>query len=215
MARRCYICGSPEADILCSICGKFVCQDCYDEEKDCCIKCSGARAYYTRVPRLPLLVAGGLLMVAGLYTLCFAFLPGEPVVVFAFPFVYQSLPLGLALAMNLLFLGLIALVALLPLLASIWSGRVEWEWEPRYVQEDLGPASSLQETSEYIITTHVPENLRGTINIEWGEGEVALWSSRDPGFRRRYSLPENYRVEELESDFEGSYLLLRLKLVRA
>ena len=70
------------------------------------------------------------------------------------------------------------------------------------------------DTMEYIITTELPEGLRKRVYIETGEEEIYLRSIEDNGILRSYSLPRGFEVEEIDYDYEGSYLVLKLKLIR-
>jgi hypothetical protein len=43
---------------------------------------------------------------------------------------------------------------------------------------------------------------------------VTLRSTKDVGFLKSYTIPDGHLLEELDYDYEDSYLVLRLKLVR-
>jgi hypothetical protein len=70
------------------------------------------------------------------------------------------------------------------------------------------------DTMEYIITTELPEGLRERVYIETGEEEIHLRSIEGDGFLRSYSLPRGFELEEIDYDYEGSYLVLKLRLIR-
>jgi len=70
------------------------------------------------------------------------------------------------------------------------------------------------DTMEYIITTELPEELRKRVYIETSEEEVHLRSIEGDGFLRSYSLPRGFEVEEIDYDYEGSFLVLKLRLIR-
>lgn len=70
------------------------------------------------------------------------------------------------------------------------------------------------DTMEYIITTELPERLRERVYIETGEEEIYLKSIEGDRFLRSYSLPRGFEVEEIDYDYEGSYLVLKLRLIR-
>lgn len=71
------------------------------------------------------------------------------------------------------------------------------------------------EVMEYMITIALPRRLRKTIYIE-GEGNTIYLRSRaDKSFHKVYTLPAGFEVDDCSYEYEGKYLLLKLKLKRS
>jgi hypothetical protein len=155
---------------------------------------------------------GMLLIVFGLLITSLAFVAeGTEGVVVIFPFVFGNIGGWSAVALSIAFLAIFVLTSLLPWIlvtrrsgSSFGSGSIGW---------DLGPRES--EVMEYMITIEVPSRLRSTIYVEGGDGTVLLRSSADESFHRSYRLPEGFEVDEYDHEYEGDYLLLKLKLIRS
>jgi hypothetical protein len=212
MTRRCAVCGGEGADILCGKCRRFVCERCYDDEAEACVKCSGASTARRGAPvRSSLLVAGFGLIMVGLMVVAYAVTPPNSTIVF-FPFFVFGAGGTAAFIVGMAFFVLFMASTLLPVyLALRRGGPVEWD-EEIYTMHEGTPLSSFYETIEYMITTEIPQGLEGSIYIEEDEGRLMLLSSRDSGYVRVYDLPPNCLVDDLESDYEGNYLLLRVRL---
>ncbi len=76
MEKKCGICGRDNVDILCSKCGTFICEKCYDVDLDQCVNCSGKRTVKASPGnRLIKLVSGFMLVMIGLFVASFAFIP--------------------------------------------------------------------------------------------------------------------------------------------
>jgi hypothetical protein len=151
---------------------------------------------------------GLLLILLGFLLVSIALIPGEGgegIIIF-FPFVFRvSGSLALLLS-TLLFFVFMASMILLPwyLISRSELGGLGEVWTPLRRRS--------RETTEYIITLEVPRALRNTLYVEVEEGEIYLRSTRDPTFQRRYTLPVGFDVEDVEFDYEGSYLILKLLL---
>ena len=215
----CSICGSPGADCLCVDCGRLVCERCFSGG-DLCVECARRAGVTAPAPRRPsspgvsssgLRVVGMFLIVFGLMVTSIAMMPegGEGAIVL-FPFVFGEVSSGTAILLSFVFLGIFIASSLLPWYMFSrrrreWSGyrTVEWEVKP---QES--------EAMEYMITLEVPPDLKRTVFIEGVEGEVRLGSSVDGSFSRRYDLPGGFEVDEYNYEYEGDYLVLRLRLKR-
>jgi len=212
MTRRCAVCGDEGADILCGKCKRFVCEDCYDDEAGACVKCMDASRARRGAPvRSSLLVAGFGLIMVGLMVAAYAVTPPDSTIVF-FPFFMYSAGGAASFVLGLAFFSLFMASTLLPVyLALRRGGQAVWDEETYTLQEGT-PLGSFYETIEYMITTEIPAGLESSIYIEEGEGRLRLLSSRDSGYVRVYDLPPNCLVDDLESDYEGSYLLLRVRL---
>lgn len=212
MTRRCAVCGDEGADILCAKCKRFVCEGCYDEDADSCIKCSGASRARRGAPvRSSLLVAGFGLIMLGLMVVAYAVTPSNSTIV-VFPFFIFGAGGTAAFVLGMAFFLFFMASTLLPVyLALRRGGSAGWD-EEIYTMHEGPPLSSFYETIEYMITTEVPQGLEGSIYIEEDEGRLRLLSSRDSGFIRVYDVPSSCLVDDVESDYEGSYLLLRVRL---
>ena len=82
------------------------------------------------------------------------------------------------------------------------------------ISEISGQRGREFEHVEFIITTELPKKLDKTIMIETTGRGVTLRSTKDVGFLKSYTIPDGHVLEELDYDYEDSYLVLRLKLVR-
>jgi hypothetical protein len=216
----CSICGGPNADCLCVDCGRLVCERCFSEG-DLCVECARRGGINISAPRRPssqgvsssgLRMAGMLLIIFGLMVTSMAMMPeeGEGVIVL-FPFVFGGVSGGMAVLLSFIFLGVFIATSLLPWYMlhrrqREWSGYGAAEW-------DVSPRES--EAMEYMITIEVPPELRKTVYIEGASGEVRLGSTIDGSFSRRYDLPPGFDVDEYNYEYEGDYLVLRLRLKRA
>jgi hypothetical protein len=154
---------------------------------------------------------GMLLIVFGLMITSIALLPGDAEgVVIIFPFVIGNISGTAAAVLSVVFLGVFMATALLPwFLFSRRRGPCDgygpFRWEPR---------PSRAEMMEYMITIEVPAKLRNTVYIEEERGVVHLWSRADPSFHRSYTLPEGFDVGDYSYEYDGGYLILKLKLER-
>lgn len=80
----------------------------------------------------------------------------------------------------------------------------------------LEPEVQLDESeyTDYFITIEVPARLRNTIYIEGRGSVVNLKSRSDETFNRLYPIPHGFEVEDYGHEFDGDYLVMRLKLKR-
>lgn len=212
MTWRCAVCGGEGADILCGKCRRFVCERCYDDDDDACVKCSGSRrARRGTSLRSSLLVAGFGLIMLGLMVVAYTVTPPNSTVIFL-PFLMFGAGGTAASIVGIVFLVFFMASTLLPVyLALRRGGYAGWD-EEIYTMHEGTPLRSFYETIEYMITTEIPQGLEGSIYIEEEEGRLRLLSSRDSGFVRVYDVPSNCLVDDVESDYEGSYLLVRVRL---
>ena len=153
-------------------------------------------------------VLGLLLILIGLLIVAVALTPGEGEgIIILFPFAFRVSGRLAIILSTLLFIVFTASMILIPWYL-ISRGMEEGE-------ELWTPLRRRRETTEYIITLEVPRRLRKTLYVEVGEeGEIYLRSTKDPTFERRYTLPAGFDVEDVEFDYEGDYLILRLLLRR-
>lgn len=216
MDKKCGICGRPNVDILCSKCGTFICERCYDPETDSCVKCSGKS--YKRVSnekQILYLVGGALLMIMGLFVTSFAFIPLTGAKIVVFPLMFENVSTVTAVLMSLMFFCMFAVTSLLPLYLTLRRNRdFEWDEGIYTLQESHGSSSNVTEKVEYMITTEIPEGLKDTIYIEDNLEEVVLRSEKDPGFQKNYNIPDSYIIDSVESAYEDGFLLLKIKLIR-
>lgn len=157
-------------------------------------------------------VAGALLIVFGLFVTALAFVQdevGEGGMVIVFPFVLGGVSGPTALVLTLIFAGIFVALSFLPWLLFRW--RPGWgEYAPLDFGLNLGEAEEM----DYMITLEVPDHVRRRVLIE-GDGDV-LWlrSGSDNSFVKRYTMPEGFEVGEFEYEYEGAYLVLKLRLRR-
>ncbi len=71
------------------------------------------------------------------------------------------------------------------------------------------------DTMEYIITTELPKELMDSVYIEADDEEVYLMSTADDRFFKSYTVPEGFEVDEIDYDYEGNYLIMKLMLKRS
>ncbi len=216
MDKKCGICGRDNVDILCSKCGTFICERCYDPENDSCIKCSGKQIKkMSNEKQVLYLVGGALLMMVGLFVTSFAFIPLTNAKIVVFPFMFENVNSVTAVLMSLMFFCMFAVTSLLPFYLTLRRSRIyDWDEGIYTLQESHGSSSNVTETVEYIITTEIPDKLKETIYIEDNLDEVILRSERDPNFLKSYNIPDSYIIDSVESAYEDSFLLLKIKLVR-
>ena len=216
MGKKCGICGRENVDILCSKCGTFICERCYDVETDQCVKCSGKRTTVGSTgDRLIKLVSGFMLIMMGIFITSFAFIPLSEARIVIFPFVFENVSSITAVLMSLMFFAMFAMTSMLPFYLSVKRNRIyEWDEGIYTVNENNFAGGNVTETMEYMITTEVPAKLKDTIFLEDNLNEIVLLSEQDPNFRRTYNIPEPYIIDEVESAYEDEFLVLKVKLYK-
>jgi hypothetical protein len=216
MSRKCSVCGRDGADILCSSCGNFVCERCYDPETDTCVKCSGKTSFRGGFVTSPaLLVTGFILIMLGLMVTAWALLPASDTTIVVFPFIFNSVNSSSAFLMSVMFFAMFSLSSLLPLyLIMRRMGEVEYDSEFYTLQDTAVMGRNSGETIEYIITLDVPKTLKDSIYIEEDEESLTLLSNVDESFVKTYTLPDGFHVDDVESDYEGNFLLVKVSLMR-
>lgn len=212
MTRRCAVCGGGDADIICGKCRRFVCDGCYDDEAHACVRCSdSSRDIKGAASRSSLLVAGFALIMLGLMVVAYALTPSTSTFVL-FPFFLFGAGGTAAFILGMAFFLFFMASTLLPIYIALRRGDYDGWDEEIYTMHEGTPLSSFYETIDYMITTEVPKGLEGSIYIEEDDGRLRLLSSKDSGFVRVYDVPPNCLVDDLESDYEGRYLLLKVRL---
>jgi hypothetical protein len=141
-------------------------------------------------------------------------LSGEATVVL-FPFVLSGLNAPATIALSLVFFALFAASSILPLYLLLRrSEYAEWDEGIYSIHDSVVSGGSSSESVELMITTEVPGGLRESIYIEEGDDKLTLLSSKDPGFVKSYDIPDAYYVDDVESDYEGGFLLIRVRLAK-
>ena len=216
MDRKCGICGRDNVDILCSKCGTFICERCYDVDKDQCTKCSGKRTVrVTDNSQIIGIVSGFLIVMIGLFVTSFAFIPLTNAKIIIFPFMFENVSSVTAALMSVMFFTMFAATSLLPLFITLQRGNgYEWDAGIYMLNENQFSGGNVTETMEYMITTEIPEALKDTIFLEDNLNEVVLLSEKDVGFNRSYSIPDHFIIDSIESAYEEEFLVLKVKLVR-
>lgn len=158
-------------------------------------------------------ILGVMLIVVGLLvaSLAFAHGVGEGIIII-FPFVFGNMSGLTAVVFTVLFFALFILSSLLPwYLVSKRRGL-----DDGFVTFKRGRLRRTDsETMEYIITTELSRRLRNSVYIEADEEEIYLRSTKDEAFHRRYTLPMGFEVDEIDYNYEGGYLVLKLLLKRS
>ena len=215
MKKKCGICGKQGADILCGKCGRFICESCYDEESDLCVKCAGKQRTSKRYGVKPMLLIGGFgLILSGLMTLTYALMPKDDSYVVLLPFIFGNANAATAVLSIVMFYGLFTASSLLPLYLSMRRSR-SFEWsEEIYTLHDQSVSGS-GERVQYFITAEVPEKLKDSMVIEDNFDRIVLKSNKDNMFNRTYYLPDGFSVSNIKSEFEENYLLIQVQLKSA
>jgi len=153
-------------------------------------------------------LTGFILMFAGLLVASLSFVGDTEGLVVVFPFVYGVDGFA-GILLSFLFMGVFLVASLLPWLLFVRRGLGGRSVEV----ESVRPVRD--EAVDYLITVDVPEGLGRTIFVDGGgAGSVVLRSTADSGFRRVYSLPGGFSVEEYTYEYEENFLVLRFRLVR-
>ena len=210
----CEICGRLGADCLCMKCERVICEVCFHGFGELCVDCTPQRVVMTvsyGISSSGLRMLGMLLIVFGLMIASIALLPADAEgVVVIFPFVIGNVSGTAAAVLSVVFLGVFMATALLPWFLysrrrGPWDGYGPFRWEPR---------QNGAEMMEYMITIEVPAKLRNTVYIEDERGVVHVRSDADPSFHRSYNLPEGFDLGDYSYEYDGGYLILKLKLER-
>ena len=217
-SRRCSVCGRDDADILCSKCGCIVCEDCYNEQEDACVRCSPVVKRSMSVRRIRMLPMGLVMMLLGLSIAASGLVAGaagDEGVMVVFPFITGNVSGWVAGLYSFIFFAVVVSASILPWYIHT---RVEAAYDGDddliTLQESKMPGGEGYESVEYMITTELPKRLQKTVTIESDEETIYLKSSADAGFNRSYPIPEGFDLEGIDYDYEEGYLVLKLRLVK-
>ncbi len=210
----CEICNKPGADVVCIRCGRVVCELCFHESSELCVDCIPQRKIHTSsrgISSAGLRLLGSLFIVLGLLIMSLSFaVGGGEGFIFIFPFLFSGVGGWASIVLTIIFFSVFVATSLLPwflMTRRRKPGFVFSTMRREYVPEE-------SEAMDYVITIDVPTRLRKTIYIESDGYAVHLRSNVDGSFHRSYRLPEGFDMDEYDYEYEGSYLLLRLKLKR-
>ena len=160
-------------------------------------------------------VSGALLMMIGLFVASFAFIPLTNAKIVVFPLMFENVNSITAVLMSLMFFSMFAITILISFYLSTTKNRIfVWDEEIYSLQKSSGQSSNMTESIEYMITTEIPETLKETIYLEDNLDEIILRSDIDPNFQKLYNIPDRFMIDSVESAYEDSYLLLKVKLIR-
>lgn len=157
---------------------------------------------------------GTIFLVVGLILVSMAFLSegfeSEGFIII-FPFIFGNVKGSTAIFISLMFLGMFFMISILPWF--LMSRRAVWAkgFKPYIIDHSLKRKT---EFMDYIITIELPNHLKKSIYLEGNENFIYLKSNVDKTFFRRYKLPGNYDLDEFDYEYEGDYLLVKLKLKR-
>jgi len=216
MDKKCSVCGRMGANIMCGRCGGIVCDSCYDEEAQMCAKCA-SKSRVQGHPRLrPRLLVGGLaLVLLGLMVTSWGFILGGETTVVFFPFLLSGVSAPATIIMSLVFFTLFAASSILPLYMLLRrSEYADWDEGIYSIHDSVVTGGNTSESVELMITTEVPGSLKESIYIEEDDDRLMLLSSKDPSFVKSYEIPDAYYVDDVESDYEDGFLLIRVRLAR-
>ena len=223
---RCDICGSEGAYFVCSRCGRTVCHECFDYEKGLCIICSKKGSILKVLNSNPsiflnktvmlgvaLILAGILLMTAAssLYTD-----DGESTLII-FPFLVKISGTA-ALILTVIYVAISILMVFLPWILISRRFRAV-ERLARIEYGSITPHRVIRKTGmikDYILTLKMPGFKSEDISIKVFGSTLNVEACRDGKtvFTREYRLPEGYEAESIKYNFEGDFLIIRLKLKR-
>lgn len=193
-------------------CGFLACKQCSHSYYETCIDSTSIRPLQTSrgISSVGLRMLGMLLITLGLLITSMAVLlksgDGGGVVVI-FPFVFDNVSGWAVVALTVVFTGIFIATSLLP-----WFLFSRRGWGYEHSQAMWESIQREPEVMEYMITIDLPRRLRKTVYIEGDGNVVHLKSSADESFHRRYALPEGFAMNEYSYEYDGSYLLLNLKL---
>ena len=126
-----------------------------------------------------------------------------------FPFIPSSISGAMASIFSIAFLSLFVVMSVLPWYMLMKRRSVQPHFE--VFRGDMKDLES--EEMEYMITIKIPSGLEKSVYVEESEmGVITIYSHTDSTFHRSYDLPSGYEVEEYKYEYEGDYLVLRLKL---
>jgi len=156
-----------------------------------------------------------MLVLLGLMVTSWAFIPQGGATVVFFPFVFNGVGGPVALLISLIFFALFSLSSLLPLYLLLRrNDYTDWDEGLYNLYDSVVSGGNTTESLEYMITTEIPGGLKDSIYLEEDDDSIILMSSKDTNFVKTYNLPEDDHVDEVESEFEGSFLLVRVRLTR-
>ncbi|MBN2334314.1 hypothetical protein JXL21_02060, partial [Candidatus Bathyarchaeota archaeon] len=159
MSRKCSICGSEGADILCGKCRTFVCEDCFDADADACVKCAGKTWSHGKASSPKLLVGGLGLIVLGLVLTSWALTGSSDSTIVFFPFVFTNMSSSAAFIISMVFFALFTVSSLLPVYLMLRRGSYSSWDEGIYTLRDSYMGGNVSETIEFMITTEIPKEV--------------------------------------------------------
>lgn len=210
----CEICNRFGADVACIRCGRVVCNLCFYGSSELCVDFMPRVKIHTSsrgISSAGLRLLGSLLIILGFLIVSLSFVVGGGEgFIFIFPFFFSGAGGWASIVLTILFFLVFVASSLLPwflVTRGRGHGFMFSTMRREHVQEE-------SKAMDYVITIDVPSRLRRTIYIESNGNAVHLRSNVDGSFHRSYRLPEGFDVDEYDYEYEGSYLLLRLKLKR-
>ena len=151
----------------------------------------------------------------GIFVMSFASIPMSDAKIVIFPFMFENVNSVSVVLMSLTFFAMFGMTSMLPFYLSVKSSRMyEWDEGIYTLNENNFSGGNVTETMEYMITTEINEYLKDTIYLEDNLNEIVLLSEKDTSFRRKYSIPEPYIIDMVESAYEDEFLVLKVKLYK-
>ena len=223
---RCDICGSEGAYFVCSRCGRTVCQECFDYEKGLCIICSKKGSILKVLNSNPSIflnktvMLGVALILAGILLITAAsslYAGGGEGTLIIFPFLVKISGTA-ALILTVIYVAISILMVFLPWILISRRFRAV-ERLARIEYGSITPHRVIRKTGmikDYILTLKMPGFKSEDISIKVFGSTLNVEACRDGKtvFTREYRLPEGYEAESIKYDFEGDFLIIRLKLNR-
>lgn len=212
MNRKCTLCGRRNVDLICNKCGSFICKKCYLPIQNSCKSCwrSYDKATRWNNPKIPILAFSLLMIILiGAY---WTMNVDKASKFTLFPFVFKDWGWNLLIIINLLFFAIFTFGMILPWFLAFNRSRLFWDEGIYRLNDGTLMGRGVMETLEYFITLQVPRKLKDSIFYEEEYGDLVISSKEDSSFRKSYSLPDYYLIDEIESQYDGDYLLLKLYL---
>ena len=208
-------------------CGKTVCHECFDYEKGLCIICSDKGSILNVLNSNPsiflnktdmlgvaLILAGILLITAAssLYTG-----DGESTLII-FPFLVKISGTA-TLILAVIYVAISILMVFLPWILISRRFRAAAERLARIEYGSITPHRVIRRAGvikDYILTLKMPGFKSEDISIKVFGNTLNVEARRDEKtvFTRGYRLPEGYEAESIKYNFEGDFLIIKLKLKR-
>jgi hypothetical protein len=159
---------------------------------------------------------GLLLLVIGIFLSSISLFGeiGKESVILIFPFLFSYLEGSGGIIITLIFFSLMLLSTFLPWYLTMKRNQ-DYYIDKSYSYKKFNkPWDQLAETLEFIITSQVPDPLYKTLYLETDGNKIFIKSRKDLKYKKSYSLPSGFNIGNLDYDYDGDYLVIKLHLLR-